>query len=137
MISGRRSFLRLLAVSPIAGKAAAEAAAARLSGLEIGGVDGVNTRGIMPSSVGDPTPDDHLRILSMPGKRTEIRSMLFERERRVSSIDPDIACHRSWSLNAKIAFQRQRNVEEAMREMVETTIWRRIDNFIRDSLKPF
>lgn len=53
----------------------------------------------------------------------------FERKRRLSTrnvgrIDPDIAVHRSWSLAAKIAAQRERNYQ---RELAQETEWLQVN----------
>lgn len=46
-----------------------------------------------------------------------IRASLFEQNKIITVLDTDLATKRSFSLAAKIAFQRQRNVEAEMQRM--------------------
>jgi hypothetical protein len=129
----RRRFFGLMAAAPMAAKTVAESAAADLARLKVSGlVDGgsISGGGIygtpMPAqgAVGDPRAMLKRALLD-PKKRAEIESLLFERYTAVGAIDPDIACYRSFSLNAKITFQRQRNVERALQEELGEATWQR------------
>jgi hypothetical protein len=137
----RRSALRALVALPFAGKAAAERAAASLSGIR----DGLGAAGIYnepQTSVGHPatasreaTNAQITRALLDPKTRQEIESILFQQEyRSVSVIDADIAVHRSFSLSAKIAFQRQRNVERHLEGMSADSPWRQVQNALQKFL---
>lgn len=134
----RRSALRALVALPFAGKAAAESAAASLSGIR----EGLGHSAIYPnalSSVGpthsEPTKAQVTRALLDPKARQEIESILFQQEyRSVSFIDADIAVHRSFSLSAKIAFQRQRNVERHLEGMGADSAWRQVQNALHKFL---
>jgi hypothetical protein len=46
-----------------------------------------------------------------------VRAMLFEQHKVVTVLDTDLAVNRSFSLSAKIAFQRQRNVDAELKRM--------------------
>jgi hypothetical protein len=48
-----------------------------------------------------------------------IERELRETSKYVYNLDPDIACKRSFSINAKICFQRQRNYQDALRRIEE------------------
>lgn len=112
----RRAFLSLLGVSPIAARSAATKAAADLAGVSIAGMSGFDG-GVEPHSNADATPAQARVALKIPHVLAEVRSALYEDYRRIHRIDPDIAVHRSFSLNAMITFQRQRNVERAIEQM--------------------
>lgn len=71
---------------------------------------------IAGGSNGDHESKMIAQALKMPGLRSQIESLFYENNRCVSRIDPDIAVLRSFSLNAKIAFQRQRNVASDMEQ---------------------
>lgn len=61
----------------------------------------------------------------------EIRSELMQQEMRsVTYIDPDIMHKKSWSPMAKVAFQRQRNVERAIADL-ENERWDVPQRFIK------
>jgi hypothetical protein len=135
--ASRRGILGMLAASPIAGRAMAQDAAAQLSKIGIGQAanvlnisagQGIGTQGMLGG--GKPKMPDYKKLLQSPLLRGEFESILFERERSVGSIDPDIACLRSFSLNAKIAFQRQRNVSREIHNLQTENIWRRMDAFM-------
>jgi hypothetical protein len=128
----RRRFFGLMAAAPVAARTVAESAAADLSRVRVSGlVDG----GAIASggSFGGPVTNSPMvdpramlkRALLDPNKRAEIESMLFERNQAVGAIDSDLACYRSFSLNAKIAFQRQRNVQRALQEELGEATWQR------------
>lgn len=111
----RRGFLKLLPATPFAVRTAAEETARTISKIEVSGVGQDNSIGArgLPStclSSTDPSADQWRTALRNLGLREQIESLIYENNRFVNRIDPDIAVLRSYSLNAKIAFQRQRNV---------------------------
>lgn len=128
----RRAFLRMLPAGVVAGpaaaRAAAEQAAAKLAGMDIGGL---GAQAELPRGQYAPaTYTDRAalmtRALRVPAVRAELTSLLFEEHRRVGFIDPDIANKRSFSLAAKITFQRQRNVERDIEfDLLEHHPWGR------------
>jgi hypothetical protein len=132
----RRGFLRLMSAAPFAGKAAAEHAAARLSGISGQGlVPGPVMYGSSGSTAGpvsssDPSPEQVSRAMLIPGNRQRFIDMLWEEAYDVTYIDPDIAVHRSVSLAAKIAYQRQRNVQRRYERFTKGYPWSRINNFL-------
>lgn len=124
-MTSRRSFLRVLGLTPVAAPLAAKAAADKAASDLIG-------LGSMPSpspgygiSGGSPvqTVQDWktkvLRFLSSATLPDWVEEELRYRNRFVGYIDPDIACKRSWSLNVKIATQRDRNIERSRLEVRE------------------
>jgi hypothetical protein len=109
MTFGRRNFLRGVVAAPFAAKQVAEQAASRLSGISIGHLAGSNQIGInQPPALAQPSNLQWLKVIDDKTLRRELESIYYERERQVSAIDPDIACLRSVSLSAKIAYQRER-----------------------------
>ncbi len=66
--------------------------------------------------------------------REAIRAILFEEYKLVGAIDHDIASKRSFSLAAKVTFQRQRNVERRIDEMQAAYPHERINKIIRGFL---
>jgi hypothetical protein len=129
----RRKFFGAMAAAPAAAKMAAETAAAELSKIHVGALGGAEMpsaaygQQIMGASGSSGLDPRNLlkRALMDPQKRAELRSLMFERNRHVPSIDPDIACYRSFSLNAKVTFQRQRNVERGFQEDLGESGWQR------------
>jgi len=79
----------------------------------------------VPGPIGPigPSADIWAKVIGNTALRKELESIYFERERGVSSIDPDIAAYRSFSLNAKIAFQRQRNVQRQIDGLISNQGW--------------
>lgn len=136
----RRAFLRVLGFSPIAARVAAKEAAANLGGIVVNNgstvgiavnqLHGVGNVGSPATTAGPSINLTRAQVRAaklIPGVRDQLRSVLFEEHRRVYAIDPDIAVHRSFSLNAMIAYQRQRNVQRAYDEIgSETYIGNRI-----------
>lgn len=124
---GRRNFLRGAAVAPFAAKKVAENAAAQLSGVTSRGLLGAANSGYglgndVPSA-SVPSSDQWLKYIGDKVIRKELESIYYEREREVSKIDPDIAIHRSISLSAKIAYQRERNVGRAVNGLADSEGW--------------
>lgn len=141
MTLGRRAFLRFTALSPLAAKKAADAAAAELSGTIIAGHGNWYGSGDAPSNgssgMDEPTKTDWRRMLSNDVNRSEVESVMFEDERKVGFIEPDIAVARSYSLNAKIAYQRQRNVERRLRQLQEEWPWQKLEGIGKRIMKAF
>lgn len=133
----RRGFMRALgmgaAAAPIAGKQIAEEAAAKLAGVYTGG--GISSAGLSaaPQSSDDPSPEAYRFSLKIPHVREEVERMLFQQERLVGYIDPDIAVMRSVSLSAKICYQRKRNVERRMEELQNEWPWQRLRKLVSGS----
>lgn len=154
---GRRSFLRALGTAPLAGRAAAEAVA-----KELGHISTITGQGPAPSSLRDVVSGSTGSALNrvgeqsvnfwLPGARrkamgfiladkardAEIRAILSRQHKRISQIDPDIGGKMSWSLAAKVAYQRQRFVDEEMTEIfTEVSPWQAGRNWVEDQLKNF
>lgn len=154
---GRRSVLRLLGVGAVAGRAAAEATARDLSGLRIGGLGGPNAPpGV--SALGQAIengpgqgPANYPRevgnlsrtaargllktVLANPADRDELMGLLNQVHRSIYRIDPDIGGRRSWSLAAKIAYQRERNVERDIEESFrDQSPWAEVRSWWRDKV---
>lgn len=129
--ASRRRILSFIGAAPLGGLVSAESAAVKLSGLAM-----------LPNGKADPSPDTvdataDQCAAAMRNKllRRQIESMLYEQEKRVCCIDPDIAVMRSFSLSAKVTFQRQRNVEKRMEDMALDYPWRRLNRFILSAFK--
>lgn len=135
----RRRLISLLGLAPVAAplavKAMADSATANLAGMALGAGQGQYSNGLPPVSGGSEASKDQARLALMnPAVRAEIESMIYERERRIGFIDPDIACHRSFSLNAKIVFQRRRNVARELDQMKSEYPWSRMQKLLRGGL---
>lgn len=122
----RRNFLRALPAAPFVAKRAAEDAAANLA--RIG--SSVGDASVPPSAVSDGgiNAAQWRSILSTVAGREQARAILIEEERHVSRIDPDLAVLKSISLSAKIAYQRDRNVERRLDAMQNEWSWRRLES---------
>lgn len=126
-MTDRRSFLRILGMAPAAPfavKAAADKAAAELIGISAVPT-GTPPGAYLGGAIGN-SPDNTgawkakvLRFISGKKLPDWFEDEVRNRNRVVSYIDPDIACKRSWSLNVKIATQRERNIERAKLEAIE------------------
>lgn len=155
---GRRSFLRALGAAPLAAKAAAEAATKQLGRIGAVGFrnessmslsDIVNHQSIgatvgLDNAVGNGALSRSAKreamrmILADSKKRAEIRTLLYQSNRVISRIDPDIGGRRSWSLAAKIAYQRERFVERDLaEEFQDATAWQIMQGWVEDQLKNF
>ena len=140
MSTTRRKVLALLGVgaasAPLAAKAAAEASMGSLTGMLPSGVSGFGNGGSLnlPSQGGAPIPDmgpyvpyekrligasDLIKLTGLP---EVVEHQLRDNSRQVFALDPDIACKRSWSMNVKIAEQRQRNYTRSV-ERIHQAAW--------------
>lgn len=123
MTSTRRRFLNFLAATPLGARAAAEKVVADLSGIQLG-------LGGEPSLNPSPSPAEPFQqyalALKIPAARQALRDILIEGENSVFKLDPDIASKKSWSFNAKICFQKQRNVEWRLAQLGKDYYWNRL-----------
>lgn len=131
MMSNRRRVLQLIGLSPAAAPLAAKAAfdgeAMKLAGMvELSGGGGCPA----PSANSDPSRAQIRLALMNKSVRQEIEANVYEQERFVGRLDPDLAALRSFSLNARIAFQRQRNVERRLQDMQQDWSWLRFNDII-------
>lgn len=134
----RRGFLRALPAAPLAAKAAADAAIMESSNIgRIGMFPGDQAKNCAPVAYDKNWYDRRKSIFLSPDVGSEIRSFLFEKNRQVQYIDPDIACLRSFSLNAKIAFQRARNVERQFQAEITESVWTRMEQYVASKLRIF
>jgi hypothetical protein len=112
MKSTRRSFLRLVGAAPLAGKLAAEEAAKSLAGIgaqSLGQAGYASVSGLAPAA--PPTSAQIATWLADNVFRSEVESAAYANNRHVSYLDVDLASKKSFSLAAKVTFQRQRNVQ--------------------------
>lgn len=121
----RRKFFGLMGSAPIAAKAAADQAVAGLSGLSH--YSGLGDTGIHipyggpPNSLGELPWEQriiksvgHIKLFGMPDF---VEFRLREQAKNISSLDPDLAIKRSWSMNVKITEQRQRYFNRLVAEI--------------------
>lgn len=127
-MTNRRSFLRVLGMAPVAAplaiKAAAEQAVGQLSGVASGGLAAGHFTGAgqaASNSLGG-MGGWHKKILQLVAENA-LPDWYDEHLRRmhgqVTALDPDIASKRSWSMNVKIATQRERNIARARNELTD------------------
>lgn len=139
---GRRAFLQHLGIGVVAAPAAAkqvvDKAAADLAGLNVVGSAGIDAPPSAPYPSADAT--DVLKhrktlrhLLTNPVLRDEYVSAMFVRNRHVGTLDLDLANKVSFSLAAKVTFQRQRNVARQIDEdsHEDGPFWQRPDGLIR------
>lgn len=141
MTLGRRAFLSRLGIGVVAAPAAAkqvmEKAAADLAGVGTSGLSyGVSSGAPATESAPRPNIDPRkaLRnLLSNTALREEYLTAMYERNRHVGSLDLDLASKRSFSLAAKVTYQRQRNVARQIDEdsHADGPLWQRPENLIR------
>jgi hypothetical protein len=142
-VIGRRHFLKALSMTPFAGRMAAQEAAAALSGVTLG--PGAGFLGGSVATAPAPASDRPFDTAAAwkaglnSVLRDDLISSLYEQERRIGQIDPDIAACRSFSLAAKVTFQRQRNVAWLIAH--ETggglSAWSRMHELLRRAASPF
>lgn len=119
MRTNRRKFLSYLGVGAASAPLAAKAAAAELTTLAGHAATPLAVgSGIAPPGIPQSIEDQaklHIRMsdyVRMFGKLPDhVERDVRERSRWVGHLDPDIASKLSWSLNVKIAEQRQRNYQ--------------------------
>lgn len=124
----RRNFLKAIPAAPFAARKIAESAAANLSqiGMASASENGVGAqlwRTAPVETLSAPSSNQWAKILGDRILHGEIESLYFEQEKSISKIDPDIAVLRSVSLNAKIAYQRERNVRVRLNGLGEPEGW--------------
>lgn len=143
----RRRFFAWMGTAPIAARQGMETAARQLAGIGNGqGVPSLDLRGSLidgANDVGAPSSaqmvgadwrlarklrDDLIRkALDTPERRAELEAILYEEHRSVHNLDPDLAANRSFSLAAKVCYQRQRNVQRAIEYTVkENSPWEQV-----------
>jgi hypothetical protein len=133
MKPNRRSFLSLLGVGAAAGPLAAKVAV----DSEIGKLAGIQSNlastglglisGGAPQAIGDGTNYQQQLInaanyVKMFGLPEFVEFELKDQSKWIPSLDPDLACKKSWSMSVKIAEQRQRNYKRAV-ERLEKIGW--------------
>lgn len=127
----RRNILALIGMAPTTAIGMKRALDARTLGLAAGG-DGI-PRGGQPISGADERTPDQMQTraaLQIPASRAQIRSILYEEQRGLNWLEPDLACLHSMSVNARLCYQRQRNVERRLAEMEKGWSWQRMNRAI-------
>lgn len=132
---GRRKVLQMLGVSSVAAPLTARMEAQKLTAqlANVQGIGGLQGHGPIdnpsPPTSGLSYENRKIALLNFPTIRAELESLLYEAHSHIYRIDADIAVKKSFSLNAKITFQRQRNVAKAMEDQVNGWRWNRLENF--------
>lgn len=135
---GRRALLRFLPVTPLAAKVAADKAVGELSGMMVSGAEGLGAAGVpvgQPGNASEVAPDiRRSRIADFWKRFGGLPDWEVERiqrdARHVYCLDPDIAALRSFSMNAKICMQRERNVQREIERVQGQTAYEELrDNF--------
>ena len=127
---GRRKVLSLMGVAPLAAKKVA----ADISGVAASGGVYAGTGYSVPAcspAIGFDEEAAARAAWAIPSQRKVLESMIFERERGVGHIDHDLMSKKSFSLAAKVTFQRQRNVDAAMKSQIGDYSWKRTEEFLR------
>jgi hypothetical protein len=120
----RRTFFGFMGTAPLAAKAAAEAEIANsMNMIHFNGLGDATMRlpGGIPHAIDDVSYEkkligaaDYIKLFGVP-EAMEYR--IRDESRYVSSLDPDIACKRSWSMAVKIMTQRERNYHRSVERM--------------------
>lgn len=132
---GRRALLRMLPGAGLAAKTVSDEIVAKLSGVNATGLGWASSQG-PPSQGMDLTPGQTKSVISIyPKAADHLREILYETNRSVGQLDIDIANKRSFSLAAKITFQRQRNVETELKRIQEDYPWDRMQKILRSVLR--
>lgn len=125
----------MMAATPIAARGAANDVIMKMG--HIGTVGAMNVNGSSDAAQPNSFPSNidekemFRKAFSNPMMRAELEAMIYEREKRVFLIDSDIAACRSFSVNAMVTFQRQRNVERAIKEYQEEYWYSRFNNIAK------
>lgn len=118
----RRSILGAIAGAPFVGRHIAGEIAKNhgraLGGIVESGSADASSPGARPMRQAMPRWKAAQAVLGDPQVLADLRSALFDQHRFISFIEPDIETMRSWSPMAKIAFQRQRNVEREVDSII-------------------
>lgn len=138
----RRGFLQIMGMTPFAAHGLSDEAVAELSRTEFLGVKPSPAHEGQVLSV---NPVDSLEqakywkaAWQLPHLRKEIESLLYENNREVHSIDPDLAVKKSFSYMAKVTFQRQRNVEKDLQEdYFDETPWAKRRSLMKRLIEKF
>lgn len=132
---GRRHFLRMIGVGAVAAPAASKIALKELSEESMSKLSAIS-QGV--GYAGSPGANGSIGAYNVPAEtwtkhlrnkvfRAQLEDLLWEKHKQVCFIDPDLACMKSFSLNAKIAFQRRKNVERELKDFgVVGDVWSRI-----------
>lgn len=133
MNASRRTFFGLLGAAPIVIKQAGDKAVADLARIDL-----APSGACMPSAVSEAGLSSSIRQRLINQFRPEFESLIYQQKKRVGLIDADISVHKSFSMNAMIAFQRQRNVASEM-DQQETGFnqWSAVGRFFADKAKSF
>jgi hypothetical protein len=124
---GRRKLLSAFATAPLAARAAVEDAAEKLARIDTSGIGSYTPH----AAHEDEKRAQIARALLNPLMRRSVEEILYRDEcRYVESIDADLVAMRSWSLAAKITFQRRRNVERRLRVMQHGWTWDRLGKLL-------
>ena len=125
----RRRFFALAGASPLAAKAAADKTISELTGVATVGYGNGQ-----PSAISEVSPDQYRFALLNPFTRRAIEELIYEQEHIVGRLDIDLASYKSFSMAAKVTFQRQRNVEQRMRDLTRDYSWNRLAGIARKAL---
>lgn len=124
----RRSFFGVAVASPFAAKEAAKKMIEEGAQMQAGGIsyysDSLYT-GVSTSSVGGPVKSlwEAIKDIGVPDwKRADLR----EDARRSRTLDPDIAAMKSFSLNAKLRKQWERNYDLLIERALQQTQMERV-----------
>lgn len=126
----RRGFLKVLGIgtasAPLAAKAAFDAEISTVTGL--GPVGAVGLGQYIPfESSGQPGAasnmtwaqqvtgvSEYIKIFGLP---EVIEKSIRKESKYINSLDPDIACKKSWSMCVKIQHQRERNFQNKIKQI--------------------
>ena len=139
MKPNRRKFLSLLGVStaagPLAVRVAAESEVANLTALKNATFAMGTEAQSYPQSIEYKEESPYIqaqKYVKLWGKLPQfVDDNLRERAKNVSYLDPDIACKKSWSLNVKIAAQRERNYQNEIKRYVNSGNYETAQNIFR------
>ena len=139
MEATRRTFFGWMTATPLAAKAAADAEIGRLTAMR--DVPGLGDASV-ELATGYPAETepyskrligaaDYIKAFGVP---LEVDARLRNDAKYVISLDPDIACMRSWSMSFKILCQRHRNYERSLEAITRGAKHERAKSLLKSML---
>lgn len=132
MKATRRKFFAFAGSAPLAARVAADKAISEIAHINSTGLASGEPMGNVAL-----TPGQYRLALLNPYTLRSVEALLYEQERNVYNIDLDLAMCRSFSLAAKVTYQRQRNVEKRLKEMRYGYSWDRLSDMVKKALGLF
>ncbi len=128
----RRKFLSVASLSPVMGRQTVKKIAEEV----VGKSQIAESLSILNQGYSYPSPpvgnfSEAQFKAALLFARKEIESLFYEEHKHVFRLDPDLANMKSFSLAAKIVYQRQRNVAHTIENYGGPSAWKRLVDVIK------